>query len=425
MEIIADSARILCDPWFVPGAFDGSWWQWPPLKTQPEELTEYTHLYISHIHQDHCDPYTLRRLPNKDVPVIILKRPEQFLKRCIQSCGFHNFIELEDRHTCPLGLWSTTITMYGAFTPNAFIENAEVPNIIDTSIVVSNRTSTVFNANDNVPTAKACQEIVERHGPIDVALLPYSGVGPYPSSYENLSYEQKLKAAKEKKHKYLQRLRQNALVLQPKIVVPCAGQMILGGRQMHKNKVIGIPSPQTAYQTLKQAGFSAALLNEGDTLDTETLAVQRSKFSHRVTKTALRSMQRARYWWEDAFGVPKEEMIELLPLLQTARNRLWQHQERYNYKSDWWVGIRVEEVPAWTYAFSLSDNSKVFKEKTEGFLQSEKKLLRATVPYGYLTAILTRHCHWNNAYHGCHIEWYRKPDDYHPEIQTLLSFFHL
>jgi hypothetical protein len=39
--------------------------------------------------------------------------------------------------------------------------------------------------------------------------------------------------------------------------------------------------------------------------------------------------------------------------------------------------------------------------------------------------VLTRHCHWNNGYHGCHVEWYRHPDEFLPEIQTLMSFFHL
>lgn len=83
MEIISNGIRILCDPWFIPGAFDGSWFQWPPLVTRPEDLTDYTHIYITHIHPDHCDVRTLKKLKNKNVPVILLKRQDKDLKKII------------------------------------------------------------------------------------------------------------------------------------------------------------------------------------------------------------------------------------------------------------------------------------------------------------------------------------------------------
>ena len=65
------------------------------------------------------------------------------------------------------------------------------------------------------------------------------------------------------------------------------------------------------------------------------------------------------------------------------------------------------------------------KIKTKELFQMNKKFLQVKFSYNYLLAILTRHCHWNNAYHGCLVEWYRSPDEYVPEIQVLLSYFHL
>ncbi len=425
MEIVAGPHRILCDPWFMPGGFDGSWWQWPPLFTKPEDLTEYTHIYISHIHTDHCDPRVLRRLPKKDVPVIILKRSEQFLKNKIKSCGYNNFIEIEDRGTADLDK-DTSITMYAAFTPNIFVEATEVPNVIDSSIVVRHKEEVVFNANDNVPDESSSKEIISRHQKIDLALLPYSGVGPFPSSYENLTAEEKIKGASVKIKKYLDQLLKNSGILKPRIIVPCAGQMILGGRQAPKNKTVGIPDPQAAVDLLTKNGFHSQLLEEGDWIDATTGKVEKSPRMNNTDKDEyIKKIAKEKYWWEKAFQIPPEEAIELIPLLMKARQNMWRFQEKYSFKADWLVSITVEEFPDSTYSFSLAENGTINKDLTAKLFAGEDKFLQVKIPYNYLIAILTRHCHWNNAYHGCQVEWYRKPDEYLPEIQTLLSYFHL
>ena len=47
--------RILCDPWIVPGVFEGSWFHYPPIKTKIEDLQNVDAIYVSHIHPDHYD----------------------------------------------------------------------------------------------------------------------------------------------------------------------------------------------------------------------------------------------------------------------------------------------------------------------------------------------------------------------------------
>ena len=425
LEIDAEPVTILCDPWFVPGAFDGSWWQWPPLETKPEDVSQYTHLYVSHIHPDHCDVKTLKRLPRKDVPVIILKNDQPYLKNKIQSCGFDEFIELKNRQSVTLAS-GVTVTMYGAFAPNVFIEDAGVPNVIDSSIVISDGRQALLNANDNVPTRSACEEIRERHGALTAALLPYSGVGPYPSSYENLSADEKEREAEAKKKKYLERVRENARILEPNLVIPCAGQMILGGRQAHKNRVLGVPPASAARDALERDGVSSLVLGEGDLLDIQTgKLVEEDAPPRRGPAELAEDIAGARYWWEDAFRVPKSERVDLLPLLQAARHRMWSFQQRHDFTTDWRVGITVAESPDETYSFSMAENGKVRKERTSALRDGAEKFLQVTILYAYLIAILTRHCHWNNAYHGCHVEWFRRPNVYLPEIQILLSYFHL
>src|SRR3989344_4839632 len=342
------------------------------------------------------------------------------------SCGFRNFIEVCDRESVPLGPdGAVTLTMYEAFAPSVFVENAEVPNIIDSSIVVSSEEGVIFNANDNVPNARVCEEIRQRHNEIAIAMLPYSGVGPYHSSYSNLTPEEKLDAAKAKATKYLSRLVENARVLCPRLVVPCAGQMILGGRNAFKNQTLGTPDVSEAHESLTKSGFQSRLLFEGDVLSFPSGDIEiASRPAPPDRNEYIEKIGQCRYWWQDAFQIPRHELVELLPLLQIARERMWRYQERFGFSSDWSVGVTLLESFGSTYAFSLAKCGKVEKIRTGEFI-AEDKILQVIIPYNYLLAILTRHCHWNNAYHGCLVDWFRQPDDYIPDIQVLLSYFHL
>ena len=101
------------------------------------------------------------------------------------------------------------------------------------------------------------------------------------------------------------------------------------------------------------------------------------------------------------------------------------YQDKYGFQKDWFVGITLSELPEVTYIFSMNNNLPVEKINTDDLFSSDRKFLQVKIPYNYLIAILTRHCHWNNAYHGCLVDWYRRPDEYLPEIQMLLPYFHL
>ena len=49
--------RLLCDPWFTPGAYDGTWYQYPVVAA----IGPVDRIFVSHIHPDHYDPIFLRR----------------------------------------------------------------------------------------------------------------------------------------------------------------------------------------------------------------------------------------------------------------------------------------------------------------------------------------------------------------------------
>ena len=64
----SEGTKILCDPWIVPGVFEGSWFHYPPLKTKIKDLQNVDAIYVSHIHPDHYDEQNFN-FP-KQIPLI-------------------------------------------------------------------------------------------------------------------------------------------------------------------------------------------------------------------------------------------------------------------------------------------------------------------------------------------------------------------
>ena len=65
VEIETPKLRILCDPWFSEGAFDGSWYHFPKVKNPINIIKKPDLIYISHIHADHYDPEFLKKINKK------------------------------------------------------------------------------------------------------------------------------------------------------------------------------------------------------------------------------------------------------------------------------------------------------------------------------------------------------------------------
>ena len=61
MKIVTSDIKILCDPWFTPGAYDGSWVAFPEIEDPISKIGDVDIIYVSHIHPDHYDPVFLKK----------------------------------------------------------------------------------------------------------------------------------------------------------------------------------------------------------------------------------------------------------------------------------------------------------------------------------------------------------------------------
>lgn len=387
--------KILCDPWLTEGAFYGSWFHYPPLKTRPEDVADFDALYISHLHPDHFDPETLKHF-DKTKPVIILDQEPNYLNRMVKAEGFTNIWKIPDGHTRQIGPFS--ITMFGPFCGHPFFDT-QMGNVLDSAIVVDDGTYKIFNANDNTPDVDSAHRLRERFGRFDIAQLNYNAAGPYPSCFSNLSELQKGCAQNEVLKRNLDHVVELCRILEPKLFVPFAGEYVLGGRNYEKDKYLGTTTPHFA------AGYVSMALFEQETCamaEQQVLALALGEAMFHPAKLAHHP------YTYDNDSLPSS--AELAYLVQEGRKNLYKVQERLNCYPDCTVLINGKYI--------LDLNRSRSREDSKVYLKAE---MDPAILYG----ILNKKYHWNNAEIGCHIEFHREPDVYLPDAHWIMSYFHV
>jgi UDP-MurNAc hydroxylase len=202
---------ILSDPWLTEGAYCGSWFHTHLLEesgVSPASLPKKIDcLFLSHEHEDHFDPATLKHLP-ADVPILICKFNTPRFRRYVEAHGFTNIQELPSGETLDLGS-SVGVTVYGT---------AEYTN--DSAIVVEGDGCRLFNETD----CKLSYDDYERIGRsgIDIGFYMFSGANWYPMSYDNAPDVMR-ELVRKRRRSLLKSWVQRVKITRPRVAVPAAG----------------------------------------------------------------------------------------------------------------------------------------------------------------------------------------------------------
>lgn len=408
--------KLLTDPWLKGGAFLGSWFHYPELKTRPEDVKDYDYLYISHLHPDHYCHKTLEHFDKRKPLIIYDDEGPNFLEKMALKDGFTNIIKLKNEETITLEPFK--LTMFGPFVKHPFYE-CKVGNIIDSCLVIDDSEHVIINANDNTPSLEAAHMLKSRFPDIHVAQLNYNAAGPYPSCFMSLRPEERLKRSDEIRKRQLKHMCDVSDILKPTYLQPFAGAYVIGGTKYEKNRTLGTSTLEEAadfietYFEKNEAHHSFALpMNEGASIDDHYI---RQTCGHK--NSLIRTLKDEIYSYN--LRRPKIKDIELFELVQTARKRMFKMQLNLGYKEDFDFYIRVGFMPL------------LFKMNLDHDLVEMTEMLRSKNPYilchldpVLFEDVLTRKAHWNNAEIGCHIDFYREPDIYRPDFHTFMSFFH-
>ncbi len=414
-----DRYRILTDPWLTDGAFEGSWYHYPPIKTKPEDLVGVDAIYISHLHPDHYDPASLIPFP-KDVPIIVLDHGANFLHRLLNTLGFTNLVPIKDSETKKVG--PLELTMYGPFAPDIF-HRAEIGNIIDSSVVVEAGKRSLFNGNDNNPSLDGARRLRDRHGGFTLALVKYNAASPFPTCFMNFSEIDRLKEADRIRNRNLEYLTELTEILAPEFLMPFAGSFVLAGGQAKKNQCLGTCSWDRAaeYVANKLPKQKTLVMSEGQVFDFESKSITNGAYVQ--PDWAGQNEYVEQNLLDIPYPFESDPMSECTTFLRTnlplARSQLWDIQTKNNWTLDYNIYLSFQQD---TYEFSFS--------KPEGRLVGDSPTytppyLRCEMDPRLLKRILQGDAHWNNAEIGCHIDFFREPNIYYPDVHVMLCFLKL
>ena len=431
-----EGVRVLCDPWLTDGIYYGSWHHYPQPAVSPEEVAP-DFVYISHVHPDHLDMATLKRLPT-GTPVLILDFAEKFVHRIVTAAGFTDIREVAHGDTVELGPDFRLELLaadncdpeacgkhFGCVVPGPYDQTLQ----IDSIGVFSGGGTTVVNVNDAPWSIArgACEAARERYGRPDLLLVGYSGAGPFPQCFD-LPHEQMLDRAAAKRRQFLGQAMQFLKLFEPLAFMPFAGQYTLGGTLAPLNRYRGVPEVEELEDAfaplLHEAGLGSQLvqLNSGESFDLETMTAsapftppdpeERRRYSETVLSKVIFPYQGER-------RVSAEEWADLTPRLREAQARMLRHQDAYGgYRSDWSIYLDTGQERLYRVPF---DGSEV---TTAEHGAEQSPFVRVGIDYSLLTMILDRKAHWNNASIGSHLRFSRDPDHYERGIHHFMAYFH-
>lgn len=412
------------DLWFTQGAFEGSWYHFPPLRPTKYSVADCDVIYISHIHPDHCD-FNFLRSARRETLFVVPAYFDHLLKRKLAVFGFHNVLSLAPGEEADLP-GGARVRLYGQFV-NSLGASADFGSLIDSALLIRWDGQVILNCNDNYLDVPSARAIHEEFGDIRLAMIPHSASGPYPASFRNLTLDQKHAEANRLRDSYVDQFVEVTDILRPQFVVPCAAEYVVVGRMHKMNDHIGLAPPDLAADRWNKKAAAESLrtraihLDCGTLLDLETGAVgglpaRRPTLDDRMAYARNFKDVGFRYEWEDTCT----DIGEIDRLMERGRDNIWRMQSRLKWFKDYNVYLNIDGLCLYHFNFAQNEVNKL--DGTDP--ARAEPYLEAFLSPQLLYSILTRRVHWNNAEGGLHIDFFRHPNTYVPETFTLLSFLH-
>ena len=423
--IRSDQCSLLIDPWLVGNLYGGAW---SPFATceNLEFLRTVTHVFVSHIHEDHWDRETLKLL-KKEVEVYIPDLPINLvLMKYIKQLGFSNIKLIKPFTKVKLSDMDLTIVPpMNAFGQElgSYLSSYETDAThIDTSLLVEDhqtKTSHFFLC-DNTPYDLSVLERIKFEN-LNSVWYPFNSYAQdYPVCYEIDDVE------KTNIHRLMHKKRRDTIEkcvkkLKPKYYFPHSADFVLNGpasksfedytdtKYMERKLVAdtyAFPSLSDSVSAYVGFGDELEFVSDGD------LKIYRDRYGYELTSSKLGLDN-----FESNLKEKNSQVIE------RAFSEMLQRCEKFKIDltpaRDWLLELNVDEDKE---VLSYRE-MRLLKEEDE--ILSDYKILSIKLTKKQFDALMTRELHWNNAQIGFHLELKRNPNEYCQELYKSLNFLHL
>ncbi len=429
-EVKSNGVKLLMDPWILNGEYYGSWFHQNNKDINVKKIQKVNYIYISHIHPDHFSKKSLEFFNKKKTKIIIHKYAKPFLKFAIENLGF-KVIELENKKKFYLNK-NFFIQIFAADNCDPVLcakhFGCEIDkknlgsNQIDTLAIISNNKKTILNINDcPYEMSKQILDQIKIKYKIDLMIGGYSGAGPYPQCFKNLTKVEKAKKALIKKKQFLIQAKHFIEHIKPKYFMPFAGTYFLSGNLSRLNKYRGVPTRLEAKKFLSRNCKSKTLffvLKTNGTFNLKNfskkkeLIADNEKFNSQISKK-LSNFK---------FDYQKEKPVnqkDIIVLLKKSVYKFFDKLILTGYKDNTKVVIKISK----SKYFLINTKLKNFKI-SHSLPKNNFLLMELNQNLLYKILLGPRFAHWNNAEIGSHILYFRKPDFYDKKLFYCLNFFH-
>jgi len=402
-KIESRDLRILCDPWFTEGAYDGSWYHFPYVPLTPEQIGECDYIFVSHIHPDHYDVAFLRMYLG------IYPRA-----RIIIAPFSHNYLAARMRaDQLPFECGA----QFAAGETTAWLlPNAEGPLAIDSALLVTHGRSAVANLNDNAYSLQQVDAIRRIAPNVDIALMGYTGAHAYPHTFFDIGPEL-IAAAEAKKSSGLQRYEHLRDAIGARVTVPCAGQYVLGGRLHYLNPYRGNADATEA----AALGHDAIVLADDQawisTTDLEPSALRTSAYTNEAMSQRSLELSVLPLRYEELFSNLSLDDVDFAQLTASAYRHA---MSRSRYDQDYWLCILLGDRWFLANINTRRQDVSIVPDVTARYPRSE-----LYIDYRCLYGALTGAFHWNNLAIGAQYFQRRYAPRWVPEVDAFLNWFHV
>lgn len=323
ISVESQGERIVCDPW-MGKANTGGWQSFPeyPAEQLAQHLSDARWVYLSHLHDDHFHPATLKSLDLLGKEFIIKRFRAPVMRERLKKLGVTRIHEVDPFAVNRFGPFE--VAVFPQMTSNSSGLDDDVNYDLDTSIAFKADGAVFFNQVDNpLSTADVSQVrdwIVNHMGRIDIACLMCGAAGEYPQLFLGIDQAGEKRRIVERS---LDELMAWLRLLDPTYYFPAGGTYLIPGWLNIYGDNIAQPGFQEISQLIKQLnlGVQPLALEGGYSIDMSAEKTQVRTGPEVVPieadlQTAIRMHSADSYDYEVVVAPPYARVVEML---DTAR----------------------------------------------------------------------------------------------------------
>ena len=291
---------LLSDPWWSGPAYRGQWYPYPLPVPERYDLSQLDAVYISHAHEDHLHPATLRELLKiaPHVQAIIPRRYDPQMRDYLVRLGFQRIREI------PSG---------GSFTLSKGRDSAKLTlftHMDDSMLAVEAEGQTLLNANDALHAARRelideyCARLKRRFPKLDYLFCGFGGASYFPNCISAPGKDD-VEVARAREQFFLHNFALIAERLRPRHAIPFAAHFVLPNERcwwMSEVRLRMGPPADMLRRQFPIPGVEFHDLQPGDSVDER--GVHASPYPRDLASDEVRAAVLARY----PDGPPTEQL---------------------------------------------------------------------------------------------------------------------